>query len=330
MKYAALFGLLFIASLFGASAFAELDIPSPREQLESGISPDQIVCAESKVLTMRGNGSPACVYPSSAEKLGWEIIQITSDSNFDDNKLELPSNLDSEIILQEQTIDLKVSSTTEFEDDGREIQRSILQRAPAPAPMFDRIIQNMINTKSVGVDGVATFTSPTHEKYSINPGVGHYIENWMPEYIPDGQKLLYAETDYWSVQEGTILVETYGTGINFVPTTFVLSEDITTYDLETSKGFSIGIESSSVPLDEIEDQIENGKEILESQSGNYGRGFVEMTHDGKPVYAYEGGNDLNHYQAGVSFHPDEFTSIAVRSNYYTLDELIPIFESIMK
>ena len=35
-----------------------------------------------------------------------------------------------------------------------------------------------------------------------------------------------------------------------------------------------------------------------------------------------------HYQAGIGYYIDEHTSFGVHSYYHTLDELIPIFESI--
>ena len=56
--------------------FAEASntIPSPRQQLESGVSPEDIVCKENRVLVLRANGSPACVTEKISEKLGWEII----------------------------------------------------------------------------------------------------------------------------------------------------------------------------------------------------------------------------------------------------------------
>jgi len=96
----------------------------------------------------------------------------------------------------------------------------------------------------------------------------------MPEYIPDGQKLLYTETTCYE-KTGNC-----GLGIHFVPTTFVLHENVTSFDLQVSKGFIISVKYSVFPLDEVEDNIEYVKEVKESQPRNYG-GFVEMTLDGK-------------------------------------------------
>jgi len=87
---------------------------------------------------------------------------------------------------------------------------------------------------------------------------------------------------------------------------------------------------SETQQDEIEDIIEEFVEIRESQPGNYGLGFVDMTRDGKTVLAYEGGNDYTRYQTILSFHPNEYTSVGVSSYYLSLDELLPVFESIME
>ena len=79
----------------------------------------------------------------------------------------------------------------------------------------------------------------------------------------------------------------------------------------------------------IEGNMERHKSIIEPQPDNVG-GYVDMTRDGKTVSAYSGSNKYNHYQATLGFYPDEYTSIGIRSNYHTLEELLPIFESIMK
>ena len=52
---------------------------SPRAQLESGVDPTDIQCNGDRVLVLRTNGSPVCVFESSVDRLGWEIIsQITN------------------------------------------------------------------------------------------------------------------------------------------------------------------------------------------------------------------------------------------------------------
>ncbi len=171
-----------------------------------------------------------------------------------------------------------------------------------------------------------TFTSVPHTKYSKNPGVGLYIEDWMPAHILDGYRLLYAHTGYEEYKSGE---NVHYVGYHFVPTDYVLQPDATYHTLfNRSDGYAAIVEISNVQHDEIEDIKEEFRESRESQSGNYG-GFREMIRDGKTVYAYAGGNDLNYYQSGVSFHPDEYTIVRVNSAYHTLDELIPVFESMM-
>jgi len=119
--------------------------------------------------------------------------------------------------------------------------------------------------------------------------------------------------------------------MQFVPTAFVLSDDTTGYDLQyKSDGFRIWVEYSVTQLDEIEDKIEFIKEVFDSQPGNYGEGFRDMTRDGKTVRAFEGGNDVNHYRAYASFYLDEHTVMTVISNYHTLDELLPVFDSLLQ
>ncbi len=277
-----------------------------RVQLEQGIEIDQLQCNNpNHVLVFRTNGNVACVTERNAEKMGWTIVKTVKSTD------EIST-----------TVVLNVSSPIEFVDDGREIQRSILQKSPAPSPYYDRIITSMDDGFSVS-EGVATFVQTPHEKYSVNPGVGFYTQDWMPKYILEGQKLLYTETTCYE-KTGDC-----GLGIHFVPTTFVLNKNVTSFDLDVSKGFKIGIKYSVLPLDEVEDSIEYLKETRESQPRNYGD-FKNMTRDGKTVLAYQGGNALNHYIAVLTFHPDDHTRVSVSSNYHNLEEILPIFKSVMK
>jgi len=48
--------------------------PSPKKQLESGVTPENVICREGLQLIFKQNNSPSCVTPSTAEKLiqrGW-------------------------------------------------------------------------------------------------------------------------------------------------------------------------------------------------------------------------------------------------------------------
>jgi len=64
-------------------------VASPRHQLESGITPENIQCREDRVLVLRNNGNPACVKESTSEKLDWKIIKSNS------NIIEVKSKQDS-------------------------------------------------------------------------------------------------------------------------------------------------------------------------------------------------------------------------------------------
>ena len=82
-KILLLIPLLFIVS--SSMAFSS-SIDSPKHQLESGIAPENVICKENLVLTIRTNGQPACVTERTADKLNWKII---------------PHNVSEEIITPE-------------------------------------------------------------------------------------------------------------------------------------------------------------------------------------------------------------------------------------
>ncbi len=53
------------------------DLESPKKQIKSGVLPEKVTCDEGLVLMLRPSGMPACVKPTTAEKLGereWKQI----------------------------------------------------------------------------------------------------------------------------------------------------------------------------------------------------------------------------------------------------------------
>lgn len=313
--------------IIGFSIPSYSEYMSPKKQLDSGVSPEDIQCRDDRVLVLRTNGSPACVTERTVERTGWEILKtefpvleeiFDTNTNMDSvDNAELSENISSNEIPE--IIILSVASSVEFVDDGREI-KTVVQRGPSPLNIYDEIIQHQATGLSADSDGFIRIESVPHEKYSVNPGVGFYAEDFIPTYIPDGYKLLYSETSQHPLSGN------YRLGLTFVPNTYELNENVTNSDMKYNKGFIVFIQKKTTPLDEIEDIIEHLKERRESQPNNYG-GFRDMTRDGKTVMAYEGGNHFNRYQAIVDYNYDDFTSHSVSSFYHTLDELIPIFES---
>ncbi len=94
---------LVIFSIVGISESFEASIGSPKHQLESGITPEDIICQEDRVLVLRTNGNVACVTETTSEKLGWKImkhdssvIEIKSKSNQDLTSNDL---LDSDNVI---------------------------------------------------------------------------------------------------------------------------------------------------------------------------------------------------------------------------------------
>ena len=67
---------LLIVLFAGIISFSYADYyMSPREQLKSGVSVEQIQCNENRVLVLRDNGNSACVTKLTVEKTGWKIIE---------------------------------------------------------------------------------------------------------------------------------------------------------------------------------------------------------------------------------------------------------------
>ena len=70
LVFCSIFVLVLIPPSFG-------DLESPRKQIKFGISPEKVTCNEGLVLMLRPSGMPACVTPTTAERLtekGWNAL----------------------------------------------------------------------------------------------------------------------------------------------------------------------------------------------------------------------------------------------------------------
>ena len=318
---------------------------TPLQQHKAGVHINMIECMDdTKILMQSPAGRPACVTVQTSEKLA-DRGYVTVLSEKEPDSVETPKtasfegadpppqppppvhdgvsndtvNESPEAGAESQFIEVMVTSPVEFVDDGREIKRS-MQRSAPPWYMYDIIMNSTMSPSDINAQGAVGFSASSHEKYSVNPRVGFYPEDWLPTHIPDGQKLLYADTGCYPSGDCYLKMQ-------FVPTSFVLYGNVSDHVLKASKGFEVNVEYKVNQVGEVEDTIEFINEVFESQPGQYG-GFVDMTRDGKTVFAHHGGTALNHYRASISFNFNEHTNAGVISFYHTLDELIPIFNSI--
>ncbi len=69
---AGLFLVLAVVALT-ATAYAEV-LPPPLKQLAAGVSPEDVQCNHDRILVIRDDGSPACVYAETAQRMGWQEV----------------------------------------------------------------------------------------------------------------------------------------------------------------------------------------------------------------------------------------------------------------
>ena len=241
---------------------------------------------------------------------------------------EIQTSYDDALTNKEAEYGILLASSLEpFVDDGRERQIAILHRGGPPQLQYSQIMDSYNAGFDVNDKGVVTYVVTPHEKYSLNPKQGFYLEDWLPEQILDGQKLLYAGTSYDTEEINGNIYESYSAGYTFVPSYFVLHENVTQYDLYYKEGFTITIRYDDLQ-DEIDDVVEESKDRFAETYKGYG-GYQEMMRDGKVVLAFDGGHYYDHEHARIFWIFDDKFSISLHSYYYTLDELIPIFKNIM-
>ncbi len=224
---------------------------------------------------------------------------------------------------------LLVSSLAPFVDDDRKYMHKSLEHRPAPVSVADlKHIGAWPETADFETNdyGVVTFLKTPHEKYSVNHGNGLYPQDWIPDYIPDGQKLLYAGVSY--DLDNDTGKEIHGVSYNFVPTSFVIDKNTMDWQLKNNMGFRVNVIHENYQ-DEFEDILEELKDRHAKKYKNYG-GYETRILDGEQIVLFEGGYSKKHYENRIYWMFGDNYGVFVSSYYYTLDELILIVQSMVE
>ena len=107
----ALIPLILSIGIIPVISFAE-SIDSPRKQMESGITAEDVVCKSGFTLMIRISGDAACVTPTTAEKLtnaGWGTIEKEFSLDSEITETELTSEEESENTGKDISVELEES-----------------------------------------------------------------------------------------------------------------------------------------------------------------------------------------------------------------------------
>ncbi len=107
----ALIPLILSLGIIPVISFAQ-SIDSPRKQMESGITAEDVVCKSGFTLMIRISGDAACVTPTTAEKLtnaGWGTIEKEFSSDSEIIETESTSEEESENTGKDITVELEES-----------------------------------------------------------------------------------------------------------------------------------------------------------------------------------------------------------------------------
>jgi len=94
INLACIFSLVLVVTVLFVPVYGESEnpiayFPPPLKQIEKGTEPSNVTCTEGKELVLKkSNGLPACVFPSSVERLierGWAIHVLPDYSNENNN-----------------------------------------------------------------------------------------------------------------------------------------------------------------------------------------------------------------------------------------------------
>ena len=178
-----------VVLLAGTVSFSYANYTSPKKQMESGITPEDVTCRENKVLVIRDSRKVTCVKESTSEKLGWNIIKIIFEDTQNNSINSLNVDL-SKIILKSNVLDgnYKTGLFTESQQG--------VMRGPAPLPFATSINVVVNQDGSINVNhlpdeqaNIMTLALADNSQNAIKKPE-EYLK-YFPTYIPDGQELKF-------------------------------------------------------------------------------------------------------------------------------------------
>ena len=206
---------------------------------------------------------------------------------------------------------LQIASPVPFVDDGREKNWNWEPIDNGNRPHAKKVSDYDLFVGNDNKNTTMVFTSPKHEKYTINHGVGLYHEDWMPTYIPDGYRLLYINSEHivYPNLEVTYYIRYFFVPNNLIvdPNTGVLSRFEGQIGMreslyERSKGFNAGVSIHNFPKEP--NSLYNTTTI-----------------DDIKVWAYNQLNEKNEFSASIKYRSNEgHMHMSVSSQYLTLEE----------
>ena len=145
-------GVMVVTALL--TSYAE--IPSPLKQLKAGTAPEEIQCRHDRVLVIRKVGSPACVYQSTAEKKGWQIVATEMPKEVSAKGSSAKDPRTDSIIMQPPVItshtDDQIVTTQQVTLGGTAVANGTIIFAPFAPDKPNQVTAGDVVSRSLEVD----------------------------------------------------------------------------------------------------------------------------------------------------------------------------------
>jgi len=315
---------VFVVSMITPS-YSEDTIPSPKKQIESGVSPEDVMCRENRVLVIRDNGKVACVKESTSEKLRWNIIKIeftqketiTTHHITMKNNTELTYNTESHLLENQNdatsesdisniksipktdsqqeredylnSLNFGLISDESFKGDLYGFDQNIHLRQPAPMQYFFAPNHYVLNendlTENQNLNEIIAIPLTSN---NINDGTIDYRE-WLPTWIASGYYLKWVDI---TQPEDQYHSGSEGKGeikLTYIPKNLRFSEEITTKEFFDINMYVINV---VIADDESTIYMKTSSEIKETTKDGTATDIIyENKWDGYMQYVYAARSD---------------------------------------
>ena len=176
--------------------------PSLKQQLESGVAPEDIMCKDNLVLVVRTNGKLACVTEKTIERTGWELVNINFNINDKLEEFPVESPDESNIESTEETLEEFVIPITDHEM----IDKIIPQELPIminSENYIDRV------PKTDYIQYAFTITDWSHDE------LAQKLSDFTNDEITSQRQTPSGHTNY-DTAKGFMQIGTYPSGNSFV------------------------------------------------------------------------------------------------------------------
>ena len=158
---------------------------SPAKQLKAGVSPENVICNGERVLLLKADGKPICVYPASVERFVSVYLATVVER---ETSMAAPVDRDemTEMEEEEQSMETSSESMRLLDQDGMDEEQQSMETSSESMRLLDK--NEMTRMQDSGL--IVSMTAFTDRFAEMKEGVMVIVNEGIAAYEEQGESML--------------------------------------------------------------------------------------------------------------------------------------------